>query len=59
VLASGDDIDRLATDGEEADVAALSGWRREVFGEQALKLIRGDIALKFEKRRLTVFEVER
>ena len=57
VLASGDDIDRLATDGEDADVAALSGWRREVFGEQALKLIRGEIALKFEKRRLVVFEM--
>jgi len=59
VLASGDDIDRLATDGEEADVPALHGWRREVFGEQALKLIRGDIALKFEKRRLVVFETQR
>ena len=28
---------------------ALQGWRREVFGEQALKLVRGEIALKFEK----------
>ena len=36
---------------------ALHGWRREVFGEQALKLIRGEIALKFEKRRLVVFEM--
>ena len=57
VLASGDDIDGLATDGEDADVPALSGWRREVFGEQALKLIRGEIAFKFEKRRLVVFEM--
>ena len=56
VLASSDDIDRLATDGEEADVPALHGWRREVFGEQALKLVRGEIALKFEKRRIVVFE---
>ena len=59
VLASGDDIDRLATDGEDADVPALHGWRREVFGEQALKLIRGEIAFKFEKRRLVVFETPR
>ncbi len=56
VLASGDDIDRIATDGEKADVAALSGWRREVFGEQALKLVRGEIAIKFDKRRIVVFE---
>ncbi len=31
--ASADDIDRIAADGEEADVPALQGWRREVFGE--------------------------
>lgn len=57
VLASGDDIDRIATDGEKAEVAALSGWRREVFGEQALKLVRGEIAIKFDKRRIAVFEI--
>ena len=56
VLASGDDIDRIASDGEKADVPALHGWRREVFGEQALRLVRGEIALKFERRRIAVFE---
>jgi ribonuclease D len=56
VLASGEDIDRIATDGEQADVPALHGWRREVFGEQALRLVRGEIAIKFEDRRLAVFE---
>jgi ribonuclease D len=57
VLATSDDIDRIASDGEEADVAALHGWRREVFGEQALKLVRGEIALKFDNRKIGVFEV--
>jgi ribonuclease D len=56
VLASGDDIDRIATDGEEADVPALHGWRREVFGEQAIRLVRGEIAVKFDDRKLVVFE---
>ena len=56
VLASGDDIDKIANEGEKADVAALRGWRREVFGEQALKLVRGEIAIKFDKRRIVVFE---
>ena len=56
VLASGDDLERLATDGEAADVPALHGWRREVFGDAALKLIRGEIALKFQRRKLVVFE---
>ena len=40
----------------EADVAALAGWRREVFGEQALRLVRGELGLKFDKRRIRVFE---
>ncbi len=31
VLASSDDLDKIATDGENADVAALHGWRRELF----------------------------
>jgi len=52
VLASSDDIDRIAADGEKADVPALHGWRREVFGERALALVRGEIALKFDKRRI-------
>jgi len=52
VLASSDEIDKLAADGENANVPALSGWRREVFGEKALKLVRGEISLKFDKRRI-------
>jgi ribonuclease D len=57
VLASGDDIDRIAAEGENADVPALQGWRRAVFGEQALRLVRGEIAIRFERRRIAVFEV--
>lgn len=58
VLASSDDIDRIAAEGDEADVPALHGWRREVFGEQALRLVRGEIAIKFERRKITVFEID-
>ena len=38
-------------------VQALSGWRREVFGEKALRLVRGEIGIKFEKRRIAAFEI--
>lgn len=58
VLASGDDIDRIAAEGEAADVPALQGWRRSVFGETALKLVRGEIAIRFDKRKIAVFEIE-
>ncbi len=58
VLASSDDIDRIAAQGEDADVPAMHGWRREVFGEKALALVRGDVALKFDKRRIAVFDTK-
>ncbi len=56
VLASSDEIEKIAASGENADVGALSGWRREVFGEKALQLVRGELALKFDKRKIAVFE---
>jgi ribonuclease D len=58
VLASSDDVEKIAASGENADVPAMHGWRREVFGERALALVRGEIALKFEKRKITVFETK-
>ncbi len=58
VLASSDDIDKIAAKGELADVPAMHGWRREVFGERALALVRGEVALKFDKRKIAVFETE-
>ncbi len=57
VLASTDDIERIAAEGEAADVPALHGWRRQVFGEQALRLIRGEIGIKFERRKIVVFDL--
>ncbi|MET4101937.1 ribonuclease D [Roseovarius sp. MBR-78] len=43
LIASAADLDHLAAGGH--DVPALSGWRREVFGEDALRLCRGEIGL--------------
>jgi ribonuclease D len=57
VLASSDDIDRIAAEGEEADVPAMHGWRRTVFGDVAVKLVRGEIALKFDRRKIAVFDL--
>ena len=58
VLATSDDIDRIAAEGENADVPALQGWRRAVFGDAALKLVRGEIGIKFEKRKIAVFDLK-
>lgn len=56
VLASSDDLDRIAAEGGKADVAALRGWRRAVFGDKALRLVGGELALKFADRKIAVFE---
>ncbi|MBF0332744.1 MAG: ribonuclease D [Alphaproteobacteria bacterium] len=44
LVASSSDIDAIAAD-DEAPVPALHGWRRQVFGEDALRLKHGRIGL--------------
>ncbi len=51
VLATVDDLERIAAD-DNADVAALKGWRRELFGDKALALKHGKLALAVEKSRV-------
>ena len=48
IIATVDDLEAIAAD-DEADVPALHGWRRELFGETALKLKRGEIALAVDR----------
>jgi len=43
LIASSSELDVIASGGREVD--ALKGWRREVFGEDALRLCKGEIAL--------------
>jgi ribonuclease D len=57
VIATVDDLDRIAAD-DEADVPALHGWRRELFGEKALALKHGRLALAVEKNRVVAVERE-
>jgi len=58
VIATVDDLQKIAVD-DEADVPALAGWRRTMFGEQALKLKRGELALAFEGERVVAIERSR
>ncbi|MEX2034080.1 MAG: ribonuclease D [Xanthobacteraceae bacterium] len=55
VIATVDDLDRIAGD-DQADVPALKGWRRELFGEKALALKRGRLALAVERNRVVTVE---
>ncbi len=51
VIATTDDLEKIAAE-DDADVPALKGWRRELFGEQALKLKRGELSLAVENGRV-------
>jgi len=55
VIATVDDLDRIAAD-DAADVPAMSGWRRELFGEKALALKHGRLLLAIEKNRVVAVE---
>ncbi len=58
MIASGDDLEKLAWKGEEAGIAAMSGWRREIFGERALGLLQGETALVYRNRKVEVVALE-
>ena len=55
VIATVDDLDRIAAD-DEADIPALKGWRRELFGEKALALKHGRLALAVDKGRVVTVD---
>ena len=58
LIATVSDLEQIAND-DESDNAALKGWRREAFGEDALKLKRGELALVLDGARVRVVEVRR
>jgi ribonuclease D len=57
VIATVDELERIAAD-DNAEVPALHGWRRELFGDKALALKHGKLALAIERGRVTPVERE-
>ena len=57
LIANQRDIDAIAAFGEAADVPALKGWRREIFGEDALKMLSGEIALRLDGRKVVAEDI--
>ena len=55
VIATVEDLERIAAD-DEADVPALKGWRRELFGDRALALKHGKLALAVEKGKVVAVD---
>ncbi len=55
MIATVEDLEAIAAD-DKAEVAALTGWRRELFGAKALELKRGLLALTVENGRVVTLE---
>jgi ribonuclease D len=55
VIATTSDLERIAGD-DDADVPAMHGWRRELFGEKALALKQGRLLLAMERGRVVTLE---
>jgi ribonuclease D len=55
MIATTEDLEALAAD-DRADIAALKGWRRELFGAKALELKHGRLAMTVENNRVVTLE---
>jgi len=55
LIATASDLDAIA--GGERDCLALTGWRRDVFGEDALRLCKGEVGLAVRGEKVDVIEL--
>jgi ribonuclease D len=55
LIATVDDLEAIAAS-DKAEVPALSGWRRKLFGDRALELKRGRLALTVENGKVVTLE---
>ena len=55
LIATVDDLEAIAMN-DRAEVPALSGWRRKLFGDRALELKRGRLALTVENGKVVTLE---
>jgi len=57
MVANNADIEQLAAFGAKADIAALKGWRKEIFGDDALKMLEGKIGLRLQGREVVAKDI--
>jgi ribonuclease D len=56
LVANANDLERIAND-DLADVPALSGWRRDIFGSDAIALKQGRLALTAEGKNVRIWAI--
>jgi ribonuclease D len=57
LIATSDELEEIARS-DETDVPVLRGWRKKLFGDDALALKRGELALAIKQGEVTVLEPE-
>jgi ribonuclease D len=57
LVATTADLEQIAAD-DEAPVPALSGWRREIFGRDALALKHGQLALGVARKSVKIVHLD-
>ncbi|MCB9993950.1 MAG: ribonuclease D [Hyphomicrobiaceae bacterium] len=57
IIASADDLNQLVLE-DDADIPALKGWRREIFGEKAIALKEGRLALAATPKGVREIEIK-
>jgi len=57
LIANVSDLEKIATD-DQSDVKALSGWRRDIFGEKALELKDGKLAIAIKKGKVRTVAIK-
>jgi len=58
LVANISDLEDIAVNGDLAQTSALKGWRRDIFGKDALKLLHGELALTCQKDHIAVIRFE-
>ncbi|MDJ0920684.1 MAG: ribonuclease D [Henriciella sp.] len=57
LIANAADIEKIARGERGEDIPALTGWRHDLFGQKALALLSGKLALSFENDQVRLFEL--
>ncbi len=58
LIATGNDLEKIAAYGDKADVRALQGWRRDLFGNEALALRSGNLGMVVNDLALEIVEFD-
>ena len=58
LVANSADLNQLAAYGEKAEVRALKGWRNEIFGRDAIKMLNGKTSLSLRNGKVVIVDIE-